>query len=86
MAAAHAQQCVYKHDTCRDVRKLNSITISKTCNHTVLPSIARFQVGQNLYIGGSSADTLGTSDWNAAVTEWYNEVKDMNTTYVTSFP
>ena len=54
--------------------------------HTVLPSIARFRVGQNNYIGGSSADTLGTSDWTAAVTDWYNEVKDMNTTYVTSFP
>ncbi|EFX86987.1 hypothetical protein DAPPUDRAFT_307125 [Daphnia pulex] len=66
MAAAHAQQCVYKHDTCRNV--------------------PRFQVGQNIYIGGSSADNLGTSDWNAAVTAWYNEVQYMNTTYLTSFP
>jgi hypothetical protein len=54
--------------------------------HTALPSIARFRVGQNNYIGGSSADTLGISNWTAAVTAWYNEVKDMNTTYVTSFP
>ncbi len=48
--------------------------------------IARFRVGQNLYIAGSSADNLGTSDWNAAITSWYNEVQYMNTTYVTSFP
>ncbi|EFX86985.1 hypothetical protein DAPPUDRAFT_312470 [Daphnia pulex] len=68
MAAAHARQCVYKHDTCRDV------------------PIARFQVGQNLYIGGSSGDNLGTSECNAAITSWYNEVQGMNTTYVQSFP
>ena len=47
---------------------------------------ARFQVGQNIYIGVSSDDTLGTSNWNAAVNKWYREVKDMTPTYVTSFP
>jgi hypothetical protein len=47
--------------------------------------IARFRVGQNLYIGGFQSDTAGTSDWNAAVTEWYNEVQYMNTTYVQSY-
>ncbi|XP_046458400.1 venom allergen 3 homolog [Daphnia pulex] len=66
MAAAHAQQCVFQHDSCRNV--------------------PRFQVGQNIYISSSSDNNLGTSDWNAAVTEWYNEVKDMNTTYAASFP
>jgi hypothetical protein len=50
------------------------------------PVIARFRVGQNLYIGVSQSDNLGTSNWNAAITSWYNEVKDMNTTYVQTFP
>lgn len=48
--------------------------------------IARFRVGQNIYIGASSADNLGTSNWNAAVTSWYDEVDDMTAAYVTSFP
>ncbi|XP_032782776.2 venom allergen 5.01 [Daphnia magna] len=66
MAQTHAQQCVFEHDTCRDV--------------------SRFRVGQNIYIGASSADNLGTSNWNAAVTSWYDEVDDMKAAYVTSFP
>ena len=48
-------------------------------------SIARFQVGQNIYIPASSADTLGTSDWNEAVTAWYDEVQDMNPADVPNF-
>lgn len=66
MAQTHAQQCVYEHDTCRNV--------------------ARFQVGQNLFISGSSQDNLGTSNWNQAVTAWYNEVDNMAIEFVTSFP
>ncbi|XP_046458402.1 venom allergen 3 homolog [Daphnia pulex] len=66
MAAAHAQQCVFSHDACRNV--------------------PRFRVGQNVYIAGSSGDILGTSNWNAAVTSWYNEVQYMTTAAVTSLP
>ncbi|XP_046458405.1 venom allergen 3 homolog [Daphnia pulex] len=66
MAQAHAQQCVFQHDSCRDV--------------------PRFRVGQNIYITGSSANNLGTSDWNAVVKSWYDEVQYMNTAYVQSFP
>ncbi|KAK4011702.1 putative Venom allergen [Daphnia magna] len=66
MAQTHAQQCVFKHDTCRNV--------------------ARFRVGQNIYISGASVDMLNPSDWPAAVTSWYNEVNDMTSAYVTSFP
>ncbi|XP_057380131.1 mucin-2-like [Daphnia carinata] len=66
MAQTHAQQCVFKHDTCRDV--------------------SRFRVGQNIYVGGSSADNLGTSSWEKAVTAWYDEVDDMTSAYVTNFP
>lgn len=47
---------------------------------------ARFQVGQNLFISGSSQDNLGTSNWNQAVTAWYNEVDNMAIEFVTSFP
>jgi hypothetical protein len=49
-------------------------------------SIARFRVGQDVYIAGSSGDILGTSNWNAAVTSWYNEVQYMTTAAVTSLP
>jgi len=66
MAATHAQQCVWKHDSCRNV--------------------FRFKVGQNNYIEASSVDSLGTSNWNVAITSWYSEVKDMTPAYVTSFP
>ncbi|KAI9558015.1 hypothetical protein GHT06_014768 [Daphnia sinensis] len=66
MAQTHAQQCVFQHDTCRDV--------------------LRFRVGQNIYVGASSADNLGTSNWNEAVTAWYDEVDGMTAAYVTSFP
>jgi hypothetical protein len=51
------------------------------------PWIARFNVDQNIYIGASSADTLNSiSNWNAAVTAWYSEVKDIDATYAASFP
>jgi hypothetical protein len=43
-------------------------------------------VGQNIYISSSSDNNLGTSDWDAAITEWYNEVQYMEPTFVTSFP
>jgi hypothetical protein len=91
MAAAHAQQCVFSHDACRNVRKYNfsSYDDNMSLLHVItthfLP-IARFRVGQNVYIAGSSGDILGTSNWNAAVTSWYNEVQYMNATYIKSFP
>ncbi|XP_059351637.1 uncharacterized protein LOC132087747 [Daphnia carinata] len=66
MAQTHAQQCVFEHDTCRDV--------------------SRFQVGQNMYVGASSANNLNTSNWQLAVTAWYDEVDGMANDYVTSFP
>ncbi|XP_032782780.2 venom allergen 3 homolog [Daphnia magna] len=66
MAQTHAQQCVYKHDSCRNV--------------------ARFVVGQNNYISGSSIDNLATSDWKTAIKAWYDEVLYMKSAYVRNFP
>jgi hypothetical protein len=48
-------------------------------------SIARFRVDQNICISGSSFDDLGPSDWNTAVSIWYNKVKDMNPADVPNF-
>ena len=50
------------------------------------PLIARFRVGQNIFVAGSSGDTLDTPNWNATITSWYSEVKNMNATFVSSFP
>jgi hypothetical protein len=47
---------------------------------------ARFRVGQNIAISMSTADDLGTSDWAAAVADWYSEVEFMTSAYVASFP
>jgi hypothetical protein len=87
MAAAHAQQCLFEHAEMFVSTILVNLTI--TCNYylsTHFLPIARFRVGQNVYIAGSSGDILGTSNWNAALTAWYNEVQYMTTAAVTSLP
>jgi hypothetical protein len=88
MAAAHAQQCLFEH--AEMFVSTISVTMTITCNYYFLTAhllpIARFRVGQNVYIAGSSGDILGTSNWNAAVTSWYNEVQYMTTAAVTSLP
>nr|CAH0103827.1 unnamed protein product [Daphnia galeata] len=53
--------------------------------HDKCRDVPCFSVGQNLYAISSSEDSLGTSDWNAAVTAWYNEVMDMNPADVPNF-
>ena len=45
----------------------------------------RFQVGQNIYMSMSSVASK-SSNWVAAITAWYNEVKDMVPDYVASYP
>ena len=39
-----------------------------------------------MYLSGSSANAIGTANWNAAVTSWYNEVQYMNPADVSSLP
>ncbi|EFX86988.1 hypothetical protein DAPPUDRAFT_312473 [Daphnia pulex] len=66
MAAAHAQQCVFQHDSCRNLV---------------------FKLVRIFTLARLPPTNLGTSDWNAAaVTEWYNEVQNMDATYAASFP
>ncbi|XP_046647087.1 venom allergen 5-like isoform X1 [Daphnia pulicaria] len=65
-----------------------AVTLTRQCigDHDGCRNVPRFRVGQNLFIFKSQSDTAGNSDWNGAITAWYNEVQYMNTTYVQSLP
>ena len=39
--------------------------------------LGRFQVGQNLYTSGTTADEFPV-DWQKAIDAWYNEVAQVN--------
>ncbi|XP_059095554.1 scoloptoxin SSD43-like [Tigriopus californicus] len=47
--------------------------------------ICKYSVGQNLYLSWSSAPDA-KSEWSKAVTEWFNEVKDVSPQAINNFP
>ncbi|GFG39137.1 hypothetical protein Cfor_06445, partial [Coptotermes formosanus] len=57
-----------------------------TFQHDTCRSVARFYVGQNLYISYTKGVTpSGQQNWTVAVQAWYDEVKDFNKNNVSPF-
>ena len=87
-AQVHAQQCLFAHDTCRDVSKyihcISAYSNVKIEFELDLNFEGRFQVGQNIYIFMSSIATT-TPDWGTVINSWYNEVTSVAPSSISNF-